>query len=222
MTILVVQASIAEGKKKTFESRNMPSKKDFLHIKREKVAFSAFFQLIFSSKIAIIPSKKLIIESVMSIKMYTPACKLEESNRKWILINAEDLVLGRLAVLVADILRGKNKPIFTPHNDCGDYVVVINAEKVHLTGAKLNDKTYYWHTGYTGGLKQRTANQILTGKHPERVIMKAVERMMPDGPLASKMLKKLRVYAGSEHPHTAQAPEILDVSALNSKNKRRA
>lgn len=158
----------------------------------------------------------------MSIKMYTPACKLLDSEKKWFLINAEDVVLGRLASVVANILRGKNKPIFTPHNDCGDYVVVINAEKIYLTGKKLTDKNYYWHTGYPGGLKQRTAGQILSSKYPERVIIKAVERMIPKGSLGAKIIKKLKVYPGPEHPHEAQNPELLNIGELNSKNKRRS
>ena len=141
--------------------------------------------------------------------------------KKWWLIDAEDLILGRLAVEVADLLRGKHKTSFTPHMDCGDHVVIINAEKVHLTGNKRNDKRFYWHTGYPGGIKNRTADQILTGAHPERVIQKAVERMLPKGVLGRQILKNLRVYAGPEHPHTAQSPETLDVAAMNPKNSRR-
>ena len=132
------------------------------------------------------------------------------------------LVLGRLASLIAMRLRGKHKPSFTPHMDMGDNVIVINAEKVQLTGRKRTDKNYYWHTGYPGGIKSRTAGQILEGKFPERVVEKAVQRMMPGGPLTRKQLSNLRVYAGAEHPHEAQTPEAIDVAALNSKNTRSA
>lgn len=158
----------------------------------------------------------------MPTKKYTPSCSIPDCERKWILIDAEGIVLGRLASIVANILRGKNKPIFTPNNDCGDHVIIVNASKVHLTGKKLQDKVYYWHTGYPGGIKQRTANQILTGRFPERIIEKAVERMMPDGPLGNKILKKLKIYAGTEHPHIAQKIEVLNIAELNSKNSRRS
>lgn len=158
----------------------------------------------------------------MSVTMYTPSCKVAEAERKWILVDADGLVLGRLAALLAGILRGKNKAVFTPHNDCGDYVVVVNAEKVQLTGKKRADKVYYWHTGYPGGIKQRTVGQILDSKHPERVIMKAVERMIPRGPLGAQVMRKLRVYAGGDHPHAAQNPVVLNVRELNAKNERRA
>ncbi len=154
--------------------------------------------------------------------MKTYSAKPAEVEHKWWLIDAEDLVLGRLAVIVADTLRGKNKPIYTPHIDCGDHVVVVNAEKVALTGNKRRDKTYYRHTGYPGGIKSTTAGKILDGAHPERVIEKAVERMIPKGPLGRAQFKKLRVYAGSEHPHEAQQPAPLDLAAMNSKNKRSA
>jgi large subunit ribosomal protein L13 len=140
--------------------------------------------------------------------------------KKWILIDAEGVVLGRLASQVAKILRGKHKPSFTPHMDCGDNVIIINAEKVKLTGKKLSDKIYYWHTGHPGGIKQRTAGQILEGAHPERVVVKAVERMISRNSLGSQQMKNLRVYVGSEHPHEAQQPEVLDVGAMNPKNKR--
>ncbi len=154
--------------------------------------------------------------------MKTYSAKANEVERKWWLIDAEDVVLGRLAVIVADRLRGKHKPIFTPHADTGDHVVVINAEKVRLTGNKRANKTYYRHTGYPGGIKQRTAGQILDGKHPQRVIEKAVERMIPKGPLGRTQLGKLRVYAGTEHPHEAQQPQTLDLAGMNAKNKRSA
>lgn len=136
----------------------------------------------------------------------------------WVLIDAENLVLGRLAVLVADRLRGKHKATYTPHMDTGDHVVVINAEKVALTGKKRQQKTYYWHTGHPGGIKERTADKILDGRYPERVIEKAVERMIPKGPLGRRQMRKLHVYAGGEHPHRAQAPTPLDVAKLNRKN----
>ncbi len=140
--------------------------------------------------------------------------------KKWILIDADGVVLGRLASQVAKILRGKHKPSFTPHMDCGDNVIIINAEKVKLTGKKLSDKIYYRHTGYPGGIKQRTAGQILDGKHPERVVEKAVERMITSNSLGREQLRNLRVYVGAEHPHEAQQPEALDLQAMNPKNKR--
>lgn len=157
----------------------------------------------------------------MSIKTYTPSCTVTEADRKWFLIDAEDIVLGRLASTVAMILRGKNKPIFTPHNDCGDHVVIINAEKIHLTGKKREDKIYYRHTGYPGGLKQRTAAQILEGRFPERVIEKAVQRMVPSGSLGRKVLKKLHIVAGPDHPYAAQKPEVFAFAGRNPKNKKR-
>ncbi|MEO3429849.1 50S ribosomal protein L13 [Pelagibius sp. CAU 1746] len=140
--------------------------------------------------------------------------------KKWILIDADGVVLGRLASQVAKILRGKHKPSFTPHMDCGDNVIVINAEKVKLTGKKTSDKVYYWHTGHPGGIKERTAGQILGGEFPERVVEKAVERMITRNRLGRQQLKNLRVYAGTEHPHEAQQPEVLDLQAMNPKNKR--
>jgi large subunit ribosomal protein L13 len=152
--------------------------------------------------------------------MKTYSARPAEVERKWYVIDAEDVVLGRLASRVANILRGKHKAMYTPHIDTGDHVIVINAEKVKLTGRKLQDKRFYWHTGYPGGIKDRTMAQILGGKHPERVIEKAVQRMVPGGPLGRAQLKKLRVYAGAEHPHEAQQPEVLDLAAMNPKNKR--
>ena len=154
--------------------------------------------------------------------MTTYSAKPSEVEAKWFLIDAEGLVLGRLAVIVANRLRGKHKTTFTPHIDCGDNIVIVNAEKVRLTGKKRSDKIYYRHTGYPGGIKSRTAGQILDGKKPEDVVIKAVTRMVPKGPLGRQQLKKLKVYAGAEHPHEAQAPEALDVAALNPKNKRSA
>ena len=138
--------------------------------------------------------------------MKTYVMKPAEVEKKWHVIDADGLVLGRMAVIIANILRGKHKPGYTPNVDCGDHVIVINADKVALTGNKLTDKKYYWHTGYPGGIKERTADKILTGKHPERVVIKAVERMVPRGPLGRQQMKNLRVYAGTEHPHEAQQP----------------
>lgn len=145
----------------------------------------------------------------------TPA----DIDKKWILIDAEGVVLGRLASIIAMRLRGKHKASFTPHMDMGDNVIVINADKVQLTGNKRN-KPNYWHTGHPGGIKERTAAQLLDGRFPERVVEKAVERMIPRGPLGRRQMKNLRVYAGAEHPHEAQQPEVLDVAAMNAKNKR--
>ena len=152
--------------------------------------------------------------------MKTFSQKPAEVTKKWVLIDAEGLVVGRLATIVANRLRGKHKPTYTPHVDDGDNVIVINADKVVFTGKKYQDKTYYWHTGYAGGIKERTARQILEGRFPERVVEKAVERMIPRGPLGRRQMKNLRVYAGSEHPHGAQNPEKVDVAALNKKNAR--
>ncbi len=152
--------------------------------------------------------------------MKTYSAKPGEVEKKWVLIDAEGLVLGRLAALIATRLRGKHKPQYTPHVDCGDNVIVVNAEKVRLTGRKRERKVYYRHTGYPGGIKSRTAAQILDGPHPERVIEKAVQRMIPKGPLGRRQMRNLRIYAGPEHPHAAQNPETLDVAALNPKNKR--
>ena len=152
--------------------------------------------------------------------MKTHVTKPADVEKKWVLIDASGLVVGRLATIVARRLRGKHKPSFTPHVDDGDNVIIVNADKVALTGRKREDKVYYWHTGYIGGIKERSARQILEGKFPERVVEKAVERMMPDGPLARRQLKNLRVYAGETHPHEAQTPETLDVAALNRKNSR--
>ncbi|MBT3556226.1 MAG: 50S ribosomal protein L13 [Rhodospirillales bacterium] len=154
--------------------------------------------------------------------MKTYSATPTDVEKKWYVVDAEDLVLGRLASIVAMRLRGKHKPMFTPHIDCGDNIVVINAEKVKLTGRKLEQKTYYWHTGHPGGIKERKAGQILGGAHPERVIQKAVERMISRNPLGRQQMKKLHVYAGTEHPHTAQQPEVLDIASMNPKNKRSA
>ena len=152
--------------------------------------------------------------------MKTFSAKPAEVEKKWYLVDAEDIVLGRLASIVAVRLRGKHKPTFTPHVDCGDNIVIVNAEKVRLTGNKREHKTYKWHTGYPGGLKQRTAAQILAGKNPERIVIKAVERMMPRSKLGRRILGNLKVYTGPDHPHEAQKPEPLDIAAMNPKNKR--
>lgn len=154
--------------------------------------------------------------------MKTFSIKASEIDKKWILIDAEGVVLGRLASLVAMRLRGKHKPTYTQHMDMGDNVVIINAEKVQMTGNKRADKKYYWHTGFPGGIKHRTAAQILEGKFPERVVQKAVERMLPGGPLSRQQMTHLKVYAGAEHPHGAQTPEVLDVAGMNPKNTRSA
>lgn len=151
----------------------------------------------------------------------TKSIKPSEVNKQWVLIDAKDVVLGRLAAQVALILRGKNKPFFTPHVDCGDNVIVINADKVHLTGNKAEDDMFYWHTGYPGGIKGRSKGQILEGRFPERVVEKAVERMLPKNTLARQQMRNLRIYAGAEHPHTAQQPVTLDFAAQNAKNTKR-
>ncbi|RVT94697.1 50S ribosomal protein L13 [Sphingomonas crocodyli] len=148
-------------------------------------------------------------------KVATPATV----EKKWLVIDAEGLVVGRLASIVANILRGKHKPSFTPFIDCGDNVVIINAEKVRFTGRKLTQKVYYRHTGYAGGIKEARADKILEGRFPERVLEKAVERMIPRGPLGRQQMRNLRIFAGSEHPHAAQNPETLDVGSMNRKNK---
>lgn len=154
--------------------------------------------------------------------MKTFSQKPAEVEKKWVLIDAEGVVVGRLASFVANRLRGKHKVTYTPHVDDGDNVIIINAGKAKLTGKKFTDKKYYWHTGYPGGIKERTARQILEGRFPERVMEKAIERMIPRGPLGRRQLKNLRVYPGAEHPHEAQQPTVIDVAALNSKNKREA
>lgn len=146
----------------------------------------------------------------------TPA----DIEKKWIIIDAEGVVLGRLASIIAMRLRGKHKPSFTPNMDCGDNVIVINADKVQMTGKKRTDKVHYWHTGYPGGIKSRTAGQILEGNYPERIVTMAVKRMLPGNRLSRRQMTNLRVYAGAEHPHEAQSPEVLDVKSMNKKNTR--
>ena len=153
--------------------------------------------------------------------MSTFVQKPAEVEKKWILIDAEGLVVGRLASIIAMRLRGKHKPTFTPHVDDGDNVIVINAEKVVFTGKKLTDKKFYWHTGYPGGIKERTMRQTLEGRFPERVLEKAVERMVPRGPLGRRQMKNLKVYTGTTHPHEAQQPVSLDVAKLSAKNTKR-
>jgi large subunit ribosomal protein L13 len=150
--------------------------------------------------------------------MTTYSAKPAEIAKKWVLIDANGLVVGRLASIIAMRLRGKHLPTFTPHVDCGDNVIVINAAKVALTGGKREKKIYQHHTGHIGGLKERTARAILEGKFPERIVEKAVQRMLPHGPLGRQQLGNLRVYPGAEHPHAAQQPEKLDVAAMNRKN----
>ena len=149
----------------------------------------------------------------------TRSIKPAEVEKKWHLIDAEGLVVGRLASIVANILRGKHKPSFTPHVDCGDHVVIINADKVRFTGRKLTDKKYYKHTGYAGGIKETTPAKVLDGRFPERVLEKAVERMIPRGPLGRQQMRALHLYAGTEHPHGGTQPQPLDVASMNRKNK---
>lgn len=154
--------------------------------------------------------------------MKTYSMKASEIDKKHYVVDADGLVLGRMAAVIATVLRGKNKPTYTPHMDCGDHVIVINADKVVLTGKKMTDKIYYRHTGYPGGIREKTPEKILEGSKPGEVIEKAVQRMLPRGPLGRQQFSNLRVYAGPEHPHEAQQPEPLDIAAMNSKNKRSA
>ena len=156
----------------------------------------------------------------MRLTEQTSSSKPSEVLKKWILIDAEGVVLGRLASIVANRLRGKHKPTYTPHIDDGDNVIIINAGKVKLTGNKAENEKFYWHTGHPGGIKERTWGKILGSAHPERLLEKAIERMVPRGPLGRRQMKNLKVYAGAEHPHDAQQPETLDVAAMNPKNKR--
>ncbi|MBE3640008.1 50S ribosomal protein L13 [Mangrovicoccus algicola] len=152
--------------------------------------------------------------------MKTYTAKPADIEKKWILIDAEGVVLGRLASIVAMRLRGKHKATFTPHMDMGDNVIIINADKVKLTGRKRTEKTYYRHTGHPGGIKSTTADKVLDGKHPHRVVESAVKRMLPGNRLSRQLMTNLRIYAGAEHPHEAQAPDVLDVKSLNAKNAR--
>ncbi len=154
--------------------------------------------------------------------MKTYSARPSDVSKKWVLIDAEGLVLGRLATVIATRLRGKHRPTFTPHIDTGDNIIVINAEKIVVTGRKLEQKVFYWHTNNPGGIKGRTMGQILGGAHPERAIEKAVERMLTRNNLGRQLMRNLRIYAGAAHPHEAQNPEVLDVAAMNPKNKRSA
>ena len=158
----------------------------------------------------------------MLTKITAPA-KPADVEKKWIVIDAENVVVGRLATFIANRLRGKHRPDYTPHVDCGDFVVVVNAEKVKFTGRKLEQKIYYWHTGHPGGIKERTAGKILDGKYPDRILKKAVERMLPkESPLARAQLSHLKIYNGAEHPHEAQTPETIAFAEMNAKNVRSA
>ena len=152
--------------------------------------------------------------------MSTYTAKPSDITKKWVIIDATDLIVGRLASIVAMHLRGKHLPTYTPNMDMGDNVIIINAEKVKLTGNKLDARKFFWHTGFPGGIKDRTQRQLLEGRFPERVLENAVRRMIPAGPLGRQQLKNLRVYAGDKHPHEAQAPVKLDVASMNSKNVR--
>ena len=154
--------------------------------------------------------------------MKTYSMKASEVDKKHYVVDADGVVLGRMAAVIATVLRGKNKPTFTPSMDCGDNVIVINAEKVVLTGKKMTDKKYYRHTGYPGGIREKTPVKILESKRPGEIIEKAVQRMLPKGPLGRQQFSNLRVYAGPEHPHGAQKPEVLEIASMNPKNKRSA
>ncbi|MBV8061039.1 MAG: 50S ribosomal protein L13 [Alphaproteobacteria bacterium] len=161
---------------------------------------------------------KIRVKRSVQTKSFT--LRHQDVKKQWVVIDAEGVILGRLAATIATLLRGKHRPTFTPSVDSGDNVIVINADKVKMTGNKATDKKFYYHTGYPGGIKERTRAQILAGAHPERVIEKAVERMMPRGPLGRRQMGNLKVYAGAEHPHTAQNPTAIDFAARNPKNKR--
>jgi large subunit ribosomal protein L13 len=150
----------------------------------------------------------------------TLALKPAEAKNDWVLIDADGMVLGRLAVIIANRLRGKHKPQYTPHVDCGDNIVVINAARVRLTGKKAEQEIFYYHTGYPGGIKGRTLGQRLASAHPERVLHKAVERMITRGPLQRQQMRHLHIYAGAAHPHEGQQPKPLDAAAMNPKNRR--
>ena len=154
-------------------------------------------------------------------KFKTYSATPTDIKKDWCVVDAEGLVLGRLASIIANRLRGKHKPSYTPNMDCGDHVIVVNADKLLLTGNKRAAKTYYWHTGYPGGIKSRTAEKLLEGRFPERVLIKAVERMIPRGVLSRQCMKHLHVYAGAAHPHEAQQPQKLDVASMNPKNSAR-
>src|SRR5690242_9811597 len=159
------------------------------------------------------------INAMKALMKTTKSAKPAEVEKKWHLIDADGLIVGRVATIIANILRGKHKPSYTPHVDCGDHVVVINADKIRFTGRKLAQKIYYKHTGYAGGLKEVTAAKVLEGRFPERVLEKAIERMIPRGPLGRDQMRALHLYNGTEHPHAGQNPEVLDVASMNRKNK---
>ncbi len=149
----------------------------------------------------------------------TKSAKPHEVEKKWHIVDATDLVVGRAAVVIANVLRGKHKTSFTPHVDCGDNVIVVNAEKIRFTGNKASQKFYYKHTGYAGVIKEVRADKVLEGRFPERVLEKAVERMIPRGPLGRQQMRNLRIFGGAAHPHEAQNPEILDIAGMSRKNK---
>ncbi|MDR3450007.1 MAG: 50S ribosomal protein L13 [Alphaproteobacteria bacterium] len=161
------------------------------------------------------------IRVAKSVQSKSFALRHQDVKKQWVIVDADGAILGRLAASIATILRGKHRPTYTPSVDCGDNVIVINAEKVQMTGRKAEEKKFFYHTGHPGGIKERTRAQILAGAHPERVIMKAVERMLPEGTLGRAQLTNLKVYAGSEHPHAAQNPAKIDFAARNVKNKKR-
>lgn len=163
-------------------------------------------------------SKKIPAAQKTNTKSF--AMRPQDVSKSWVLFDADGVILGRLAAAIAMTLRGKTKPTYTPSVDCGDNVIVINAEKVKITGKKATDKNYYYHTGYVGGIKARTRDKMLSGAHPDRVIKLAVQRMLPGGPLARKQMTNLRIYKGTNHPHAAQAPTVIDFAARNPKNKR--
>jgi large subunit ribosomal protein L13 len=153
--------------------------------------------------------------------MKTFSATPKDIKKEWLMFDAEGVVLGRMASHIATVLRGKHKRTFTPNQDCGDNVIIINADKVKLTGRKRGKKVYYYHTGFAGGIKERSAENILSGEHPERVVLKAIERMLPkDSPLARQQMKNLHVYNGSEHPHAGQTPRVVDFAGMNEKNAR--
>lgn len=158
--------------------------------------------------------------SKRSVQTKSYEMKPAEVKKTWVVVDADGVILGRLASAIAMMLRGKTRATFTPSVDCGDNVIVINAEKVRMTGKKAEDKEFFYHTGHPGGIKGRTRASILAGAHPERVIEKAVERMLPKGPLGRRQLGNLKVYKGGSHPHTAQNPSVIDFASRNPKNKR--
>jgi large subunit ribosomal protein L13 len=160
------------------------------------------------------------IKTPRSVQTKSYEMRHQDITKSWVVLDADGVILGRLASTIALILRGKHRPTFTPSVDCGDNVIVVNAEKVQLTGNKATDKKFFYHTGYPGGIKERTPAKTLAGAHPERVIMKAVERMMPRGPLGRRQMTNLKVYGGAVHPHAAQNPTVIDFAARNPKNKR--